>query len=302
MARLLDGSRRLALAIVIAMCPPLAGIAGERGIEDKPTPMWKQSPPAWAQPTDPALVFDVATADLTAGEAEAALCTICHTLQQGAADLVGPNLFDIVGAPIGGRDRVVYSPSMRALNEAGAIWTLGFLDLFLASPATVIPGTRMGFVGIADERARINLIAYLRSLSNDPVPLAPVGSGDDGLLLAPLTFTEQQVDAGRNRYFRAECADCHAANLAGVLDTREDGDGDGPALTGRRFVERWFGGPVSELFRTIVETMPPERPGTLDLAQYADLVAFILAENGFRTGDVPLPTDPDALAGMGFYQ
>lgn len=303
MARPPRSSAKAVLAIVIAACPLLAGVVAGTGsgeILGKPTSAWKQSA-AWARPTDPALVLAIVTADIAAGEAEAAVCTICHTLEEGAGDLVGPNLFGIVGAPIAARDGFPYSQALLALNESGAAWTIGFLDAFLASPAMTIPGTRMGFVGIADDDARANLLAYLRSLSNDPVPLAPV-EAETGLVLDPLTLTEEQVVAGRNRYFRTGCADCHAPNLAGVVDTREDNDGDGPPLTGRRFIERWFGGPVSDLFQYIAETMPPERPGTLDAEQYANVLAFILAGNGFRTGDVPLPTDVDALGEMGFYQ
>ena len=160
----------------------------------------------------------------------------------------------------------------------------------------------MEFVGIVDTTDRINLLAYLRSLSDDPIPLVPVAAENAGVALAQLTLGADQVNMGRARFRRAGCADCYAPNLVGVVDTREDGNGDEPLLIGPRFVERWFGGSVLALFEYILETMPPDRPGTFEPTVCTNILTFVLAENGFLTGEIDLPVEVGGLAEMGFTQ
>src|SRR5690606_16679467 len=108
----------------------------------------------------------------------------------------GPNLYDIVGAVIGGKEGFNYSVAFRNLNADGAIWTYDRLDAFLQSPAAAIPGTRMGFAGVADISDRAAIIAYLRTLAPELYPLAvdagtEVGAPREGL--EPVTFTIAQL-------------------------------------------------------------------------------------------------------------
>jgi hypothetical protein len=110
--------------------------------------------------------------------------------------------------------------------------------------------------------------------------------------LKPLTFTEAQVTAGRRTY-RSGCSGCHGEELQGL-------DG-GPPLKGPTF-ERWFDGPVGELYEFVSTKMPADNPGALSAMQYVNLVAFIAAENGRTAGELPLPAEPEALAEMGFTQ
>ena len=304
--------RSIAIAAVCVFIPVeatstaqtfISEIARENGpaaIGYKPASLMKQAGSDAA--VSPDLALAIIGADVSAGEAISALCGICHTFGEGDGHGIGPNLFDVVGRSIGGQAGYVYSAAMGALNLDGAIWTLGRLSSFLTDPATDIVGTRMGFVGLSDEIDRINLLAYLRSLSGSPIPLSPVTADVAAIELAPLTIGADQAIAGRTRFRRDGCADCHAPNLVGIVDTRENGDGDGPPLIGPRFVERWFGGPVSALFEYMVEMMPPDRPGTLETVVYANILAFILAENGFVAGQIDLPAEVDRLAEMGFRQ
>jgi hypothetical protein len=222
---------------------------------------------------------------------------------RGEPDGIGPNLYDIVGAAVGNAAGYAYSQAFTALKASGATWTFGRLNDFLDSPFTAIPGTRMGFGGVPNPEDRLNLIAYLQTLSDEPVPLIPIAAVDaDGTLLAPLIFSSEQVATGRIWYRRANCIACHGETLRGVVDTRENGDGDGPPLRGAAFIERWFGGPVLGLYQIIEQTMPPEQPGTLTPETTAALLAFIVDRNGFRTGDIALPIDAGTLEAMGFYQ
>lgn len=112
---------------------------------------------AWAGPNEAST-----PGDPQAGAQSFAVCGACHSTQPGGAALIGPNLWSIVGRPLASVPGFEYSPDLKA---AGGTWTRERLDQFLASPMTFAPGTRMGFVGIADPQERANVIAYLATLA-----------------------------------------------------------------------------------------------------------------------------------------
>lgn len=115
-----------------------------------------------------ALLELVATADPTAGQTVARKCTACHTFEQGGANKIGPNLWGVVGRPIGSHDGFRYSDAMAG---HGGAWTLDSLDAYIADPKGYVPGNRMAFAGVKNPEDRAALLAYLRSLSDNPVPL-----------------------------------------------------------------------------------------------------------------------------------
>lgn len=102
------------------------------------------------------------------GKKTAKRCATCHTLSFGGKAKIGPNLWDIVGRDKGSQANFRYSAN---LVKAGGQWTYDELNLFLESPKTYIPGTRMVFPGIKKREVRADLIMYLRALSDTPVPL-----------------------------------------------------------------------------------------------------------------------------------
>ncbi len=110
----------------------------------------------------------LAGADLAAGEKIARRCVTCHTFDKDGANKIGPNLWNIVGAPHAHRDDYQYSPAMRAAEGA---WTFEALDAYLDAPRQVVPGTKMTFAGLKDPKQRADLIAWLRTLSDNPPPL-----------------------------------------------------------------------------------------------------------------------------------
>jgi cytochrome c len=111
----------------------------------------------------------IASADLPAGEQTAGACAVCHDLTKHPEQpKVGPPLWDIVGRPKAGVPGFEYST---ALRDLGGRWTYEDLGSYLANPRSFVPGTRMEFRGIAEPRRRAALIAYLRSLSDEPKPL-----------------------------------------------------------------------------------------------------------------------------------
>ncbi|MEE8295909.1 MAG: cytochrome c family protein [Sphingomonadales bacterium] len=107
----------------------------------------------------------------SAGDAEAGKtvfrkCTMCHSPEEGI-NKIGPSLFGVVGRTPGGIEGFRYSKAMSAFGEDGKVWTEGLINEYLLAPRTLIPGNRMGFPGLRDETQRDDVIAYLKTLSNE---------------------------------------------------------------------------------------------------------------------------------------
>jgi cytochrome c len=102
------------------------------------------------------------------GQRVRAQCTSCHTFGAGEADGIGPNLHDVFGRAVAGHGGFEFSESMRG---HGGAWDYLALNEFLMSPAAMVRGTKMAFAGLRNEQDRVALIAYLRSISPNNVPL-----------------------------------------------------------------------------------------------------------------------------------
>jgi cytochrome c len=111
------------------------------------------------------------TADVAAGQAVFAKCSSCHTVDQGAPNGTGPNLWGVVGQKPGVHAGFAYSSAMVELGNRVPRWDDAQLNEFLSSPQKYLPGTKMTFVGLKKPEDRINMIAYLRSKGGTlPVP------------------------------------------------------------------------------------------------------------------------------------
>jgi mono/diheme cytochrome c family protein len=109
-------------------------------------------------------------------------------------------------------------------------------------------------------------------------------------VLNPVTYTAEQADRGHAAYRRA-CQDCHGYDL-------NNGEFGGAPLNGQYFVRHWGNGAVAALYGYLLVKMPPDRPGKLNPQTYADLVAFLLSQNGYKPGPAELPPDQDAQQHM----
>lgn len=115
------------------------------------------------------------------GERVHAQCVSCHNFDAGGPNLIGPNLHDVFGRQVASHGGFEYSEAMRG---HGGSWDYLALNEFLTSPSTVVRGTKMAFAGLRNDQDRTALIAFLRSISPNNVPLpaplpeaAPVEGG-----------------------------------------------------------------------------------------------------------------------------
>ena len=127
----------------------------------------------------PSLNTLLASADVAAGEKVFAKCAACHTVNQGGANGIGPNLYATVGEPIGqGKGGFAFSD---ALKSKGGEWTFENFDHWLTSPREFAPGTKMTFAGLGNPQDRANLIAWLNTQgSNLPLPAADAAPAAEG--------------------------------------------------------------------------------------------------------------------------
>jgi cytochrome c len=103
-----------------------------------------------------------AEGDPSAGAAVYAQCVACHAVGAGAQSNVGPVLNDVVGRRAGTYPGFRYSS---ALRKSGLTWDEATLAQYLRAPDKVIPGTKMAFAGIANDKEIADVIAYLKQQS-----------------------------------------------------------------------------------------------------------------------------------------
>src|ERR1700716_4270671 len=108
------------------------------------------------------------TASVEKGAGAAKKCAPGHTFEKGGPNRVGPNLFGIVGDHKGEGRGFNFSAAMKA---KGGTWTDEDLNQFIANPKGFVPGTAMGFAGIPKDSERADVIAYLHTQADNPVPL-----------------------------------------------------------------------------------------------------------------------------------
>jgi len=114
------------------------------------------------------LVAMIADGDVAKGEKVAKKCKACHVFDEGGKNKLGPALWGVVGRDVASHDGFSYSAALSGLEGD---WSYDKLDQFLAGPKSYLPGTKMTFAGLKKDQDRVDLIAYLRTLSADPAPL-----------------------------------------------------------------------------------------------------------------------------------
>ena len=115
------------------------------------------------------------TADPAKGAEVFKKCASCHTVAQGGANGVGPNLWATLGDAVGkGKNGFAFSES---LAGKGGKWDFDQMNAWLTSPKAFASGTKMSFAGLSSPQDRANVIAYLNTQgSNLPLPAAPAAA------------------------------------------------------------------------------------------------------------------------------
>ena len=121
----------------------------------------------------------LATADPAKGADVFKKCAACHNADKGGANQLGPNLWGVLGEPIGQGKGFAFSD---ALSKKGGNWNWDSLSQWLSSPKAFAPGTKMTFAGIGNPQDRANVMAFLNQHSDAPQPLpaAPAATADTG--------------------------------------------------------------------------------------------------------------------------
>ena len=124
------------------------------------------------QPAEPAgpepIAALLASASVEDGQQVARKCASCHTFEPGGANKVGPNLANVVGGDKAHLDNYAYSS---AFQELGGTWSYEDLNHFLYKPRDFAPGTKMTFAGLSSPEDRAAIIAYMRSVTENPPAL-----------------------------------------------------------------------------------------------------------------------------------
>ena len=163
-------------------------------------------------------------ADPQRGNALYQECKRCHQAGRGAKHRIGPHLNDIFDRRAGSLSGFRYSPAMRKAGEAGLVWTEATLDAFLTNPRKMVPRSRMSYEGMAASRDRVDLLAWLRTLSGSRtgLPVAEPTMTIDEFGLQPGVLAVAG-DPEYGAYLASECTTCH----------RPDGADEGiPSIVG----------------------------------------------------------------------
>jgi len=111
-------------------------------------------------------LISVAAGDAGRGAEVFRACVACHSFFAGD-HRTGPSLAAVYGRRVGTAEG--FQRYSEALRKSAVVWNEQALDAWLRDPAAFIPGNAMVFRGLSDARARSDLIAYLRAVSEGKI-------------------------------------------------------------------------------------------------------------------------------------
>ena len=107
----------------------------------------------------------LAMGDLNHGEKVFKKCSACHQIAAGGKNMIGPNLWSVIGRSAGTVSDYKYSKAMVAYGKE---WTFEEMNSYLIKPQAYIKGTKMAFAGLRKEKDRASVILYMNSKSASP--------------------------------------------------------------------------------------------------------------------------------------
>ena len=110
----------------------------------------------------------LAMGSLGHGEKVFKKCSACHLIASGGKNMIGPNLWSVIGRTAGSVSDYKYSKAMIAYGKE---WTFEEMNSYLIKPQAYVKGTKMAFAGLRKEKDRASVILYMNSKSSSPKPL-----------------------------------------------------------------------------------------------------------------------------------
>ncbi|MCT4654970.1 MAG: c-type cytochrome [Cohaesibacter sp.] len=140
-------------------------------------------------------------------------CKSCHQVGKGAKNRIGPQLNLLFGRRAASVPKFKYSKSIKRAAAGGLEWHADNLSAYIENPKNLISGTRMNYAGLKDPQKRMDVIAYLRTFSDNPsdIPEADPTTSDHGHELDPAILA-LTGDPEYGEYLSGECTSCHQAS------------------------------------------------------------------------------------------
>ena len=110
----------------------------------------------------------LAMGDLAHGEKVFKKCSACHMIVSDGKNMIGPNLWGVIGRQAGSISDYKYSKAMVAYGKE---WSFEEMNSYLIKPQAYIKGTKMAFAGLRKEKDRASVILFMNSKSSNPKPL-----------------------------------------------------------------------------------------------------------------------------------
>lgn len=119
-----------------------------------------------------------ADGDPAKGEVIFKQCMACHRIGEGAKNLIGPVLNNVIGRQAGTAEGFNYSPLNKASGENGLVWSEDLINQYLpdpnaflkkfltdkGKPELAVGSTKMTFK-LANDQQRADVIAYVKTFS-----------------------------------------------------------------------------------------------------------------------------------------
>jgi cytochrome c2 len=231
----------------------------------------------------------LAAASPEEGESEAKKCAACHSFEPGGAAKIGPPLWGVVGRDIAAVDGFAYSDALLAKEGE---WTFEELYGFVHNPKEYVPGTKMAFAGIQNPEDLADVLVYLRSLAEEPVPLpeaaeaeAQQAAGAEAEPAAEAAAAQEGAEAEPAAETAAAQGGAAAEPAAGAAAAQEEGS---PAAEAEAEQASAEAEPAAEVAAAQQEGAPAAEAE----AQQASAEAEPAAEAEASAGEAP---DPDEL-------
>ncbi|WP_018183399.1 c-type cytochrome [Kaistia granuli] len=105
-----------------------------------------------------------ADGDAAAGQKVFLKCKACHQIGENAKNAVGPELNGLFGRHSGSVEGYKYSD---ANKNSGIVWDETVFREYIRNPKAKVPGTKMSFPGLKDDKDIDNIVAYLKQFGPD---------------------------------------------------------------------------------------------------------------------------------------